>query len=87
MYLTVREASQLTGLSPSTVRRRVAAGKWRARRTMCIQVIVDDFQAPTRDVLELRLRELQERVEQLERLPLGRHANDTVINTRVIKDE
>jgi excisionase family DNA binding protein len=69
VYFTVREASQLMGLSQSTIRRRIAAGKTQARKATRAQVEVANGellpQAP--DVHEERLGAAIERMERLMR--------------------
>lgn len=67
MYVTVREASQLTGLSQSTIRRRITAGKTQTRKATHTQVEIANGellpQAP--DMREKRLGAAIERVDRL----------------------
>jgi excisionase family DNA binding protein len=76
VYVTVREASHLTGLSQSTIRRRITAGKIQARKATRVQVEIANGelspQAP--DMQEERLGAAIERIDRLMRLMGGEMA-------------
>jgi excisionase family DNA binding protein len=70
VYFTVREASQLMGLSQSTIRRRIAAGKIQSRKAPHTQVeIADDELMPhTLDMHDMHEERLGVTIERVDRL-------------------
>lgn len=80
MYVTVREAAKLTGLSQSTIRRRIAAGRAQARNASRAHVDVTNGVLVPQDQQDPQDKRLGDAIERLDRL---RH----LLRGNVIVDE